>query len=164
MAAGIELRGLEKAIAQLVAVGDVKFVTDALKAGALVAKGFLAKYPPQKHLTRKQVYGQTFKTDKQRRGFFAKLRSGEIEVPYRRGQSPGSEALGRKWTIEARSALEVVVGNNVSYGPLVQSRSDQSLYHKATGWQTTDDVAEQHGDEIVRGVEQQFGKRIQSLG
>lgn len=56
----------------------------------------LAPYPPRSSRPQAHLW-----TRQQRREFFAKLRAGEIEVPYRRGQSPGSENLGKRWRIRA---------------------------------------------------------------
>lgn len=49
----------------------------------------LKQYPPYKYVTRKRAYGQTFKSDKQRRYVMAKIRSGEIDpgYPHRTGRS-----------------------------------------------------------------------------
>src|SRR5690242_18573584 len=72
-----------------------------LAVGAQYLKGKLATYPPRR-------YGPAIwsanpqKRIKQIRGFFAKLRAGEIDVPYRRGQSDASERLGQRWTTESR--------------------------------------------------------------
>jgi hypothetical protein len=94
----VEIKGLEELMKKVKTLEDLEGVKAGLRAGALYLKGKVAKYPPRRHGVRMQ-----FTSDRQRRGFFAKLRSGEIEVPYRRGQSPGSQALGRKWTISNRN-------------------------------------------------------------
>lgn len=121
-------------------------VKAGIKAAALFIKGKAATYPPVRR--RKQP----FKTDKQRRAFFAKLKDGEITVPYRRGSSPGSERLAQRWTIEARDGgLSAVVGNNASYAPLVQSAKAQSFYHKGN-WKTDAEIVKDHGPEAARIV------------
>src|SRR5690348_5011101 len=67
----------------------------ALAEAATLVKSKAASYPPQPSGRK-----QPFTSDRQRRGFFAKLRAGEIEVPYRRGSSPGSQKLGAQWFVE----------------------------------------------------------------
>lgn len=118
-----------------------------LAAGANYLKAQLAAYPPERHAP------QPFVSDRQRRGFFAKLRSGEIEVPYRRGRSPGSRKLGQSWRVRS-SPLEAVVGTTVSYAPLVMARGDQTRYHRATGWRTAEDVQERDGERAVEIVKE----------
>lgn len=48
------------------------------------------KYPKASGRTRKDVYGTAFKTDKQRRFFFAALASGAISIPYQRSGDTGT--------------------------------------------------------------------------
>src|SRR5688572_14895075 len=69
-----------------------------LLAGANYLKGKWAVYPP---VRRRKVAHMW--SDKQRRGFFAKLKAGEIEVPYRRGQSPGSQRLAQRFATSVAS-------------------------------------------------------------
>ena len=153
--AGIKVEGLPSLQKIMRDVGSLRPVVVGMKAGAIHLKGKIAKYP---RVSRRP---QPFKTNKQRRGFFAKLRSGEIEVPYRRGISPSSERLGQSWTVKARDGgLTQVVGTDTTYGQLVQDRIKQTLYHKTTGWKTTEDVTEQEGDEVVRGVKREIDKAL----
>ncbi len=156
MDAAIEIKGLDAAIAQVQSIRDVKRINDALLKGALYLKGKIATYPPKKRPSRKSVYGTTFKSANQRRGFFAKLNAGAIDVPYRRGQSPGSETLGRRWTVASRGPTTIVIGNNASYARLVQSRDKQTKYHQVVGWQTAEDVTERERATVVREVEKRL--------
>lgn len=142
--ANITLEGYEELVAKLTTLEQMKQMAKAVKAAATHVKGKIATYPPVRRGP------QPFKTDKSRRYFFWALRNGKIDVPYRRGASPGSETLGRKWTISAQdSGLTAVVGNNVSYGRLVQGES-QTGYHKTTGWKTTEQVADEERETVVR--------------
>ncbi len=127
------IEGLDQLYQTLNALSNPDLMRGGLMAAGTHLKGKIAEYPAWSSRP------QGFKTDLQRRGFFAKRKSGEIEVPYRRVSSPGAESLGRKWTVQAESDTRVVVGNNTSYGPLVQG-PQQTAYHQQTGWQTTDDV------------------------
>ena len=154
MPAQITLEGLDKLVKKLDNLAQLKTVAAAIKAGALHIKGKIAKYPPRRDVP------QPFKSERQRRWFFAALRSGEIEVPYRRGQSPGSEALGRKWTVKTRdNGLTAIVGNNVSYGPFVQGEQ-QASFMAARGWKTTDTVAQEEGDRVNELVAQAVEKAL----
>lgn len=106
----------------------------ATKAAAAVGQDRIAKYPRP---SRKKM---TFTSDRQRRAFFAKRRSGEIEVPYRRGTSPGSETLGRRWHIRQHGAIGHVLTNDASYAPLVHGADTQAAYHKGN-WKTDEGLA-----------------------
>lgn len=120
-----------------------------LKAVAVDIKGAISKYPEGN-----QHRPQPFKTAKQRAFFFWALANNVIEVPYRRGQSPGSEDLGPSWTVKGmKGGLQQVVGNDTSYGPLVQDPNMQTTYHQETGWQTTDDVIEEKEKEALREIQ-----------
>lgn len=155
----IRIEGLDKLIGKLDRIGKLDVVKAGIKAGALHIKGKIAKYPPRRRIKIQQIGG--WASDKQRRAFFAKLRSGEIQVPYKRGVSPGSETLGRKWTIQARDGgLSAVVGNNVSYGPFVQDRDRQSRMHKMIGWKTTQDVADEEGPKIRDIIAREVAKAL----
>lgn len=142
------IEGLDALMTKLRALENPTLVRNALLAAGTHLMGKMVQYPPSSSRP------QGFKSDLQRRGFFAKLRKGEIEVPYRRGQSPASESLGRKWTVQAENDRRVVVGNNASYGPLVQG-PNQTAYHKTTGWQTTDDVLAAEAGPVAQLVQNQ---------
>ena len=99
---------------------------------------------------------------KQRRGFFAKLRTGEIEVPYRRGQSPGSEKLGASWTRKIRrtaQGLEGIIGTRVSYARWVMDKGRQAPIH-AGRWPTVQDLLEKQKGNVRRIFEQAIRRAI----
>src|SRR3990167_970875 len=127
----IEIRGLDKVTAALDKFPD-EIKTGLAAAGQeageeIVDTEGLRSYPPEYHAPR------PFVSDKQRRYFFAALRSGEIEVPYRRGQSPRSERYGTQFYVEPRGYNVTVVGNRASYGEFLGGEQ-QSAYMAAGGW------------------------------
>jgi hypothetical protein len=123
-------------------------MTAGIHQSTAIVRKALATYPP-----RRAGVKVIFSSDRQRKGFFAKLRSGEIEVPYRRGVSPGSEKLGAGWTTEVKTVrsthIKGIVGNRASYGPLVQGEQ-QTAMHKGTGWKTVEWVLATKKAEIER--------------
>lgn len=130
----------------------------ALATMAVFVKGKAAVYPPARHEP------QPFTTDKQRRGFFARLRAGEIEVPYRRGGSPGTEYMNRSWDTSASDGgWSQTVGNRASYAPLVQGKS-QSFYHKQSGFKTLDAVWEENEDDALKVLFGAFKKILDNIG
>nr|ASV43911.1 hypothetical protein [Hot spring virus BHS1] len=162
MSAEIKLEGQEKLLARLESLGRLDMVKAGIQAAAVYLKGKLSQYPPSRRLTRAEVYGQTFQTDRQRRGFFAKLRSGEIEVPYRRGESPKSQRFKAGWTIAAQnSGMTVVIGNDTEYGPLLMEKEMQSLYAKRVGWRTIDAVVDDERPEVLRIVKDSIDSALE---
>jgi hypothetical protein len=154
----ISLEGGEELLRKIETLAQLKGIAAAVKAAALHVKGKVATYPPRvTGMPNPGLYGNSAKAQRMRAGFFAKLKSGEIEVPYRRGASPGSEALGRKWNIKSSNAgLTATVGNNVSYGPLVQSDAKQTAYHAAVGWKTVEEVADSERALVVEFLREEI--------
>jgi hypothetical protein len=151
----IHINGVDELIRKLDSIAKLREIGQVMRAAALHVKGKIAQYPARSSRP------QPFVSDKQRRGFFAKLRSGEIEVPYRRGISPGSETLGRKWaTTLENGGLTAVVGNNTSYAPLVQGPGTQTAYHAMTGWQTTEQVMDAERETVQEMVREGIQKII----
>ena len=97
-------------------------------ASVLIGNGDsgLRRYATYRKITRKSVYGSSFKTPAQQRGFFAKLNSGEISVPFHR-----TGAQGKAWHTEGVTATKVTVSNRTQ--GVVYTRG-QTLFHKAMGW------------------------------
>lgn len=152
----IEIKGIDELIEKLTRIGRLEIVIAHLRAAAEYLKGKLATYPAQQEITRASVYGEPFASAKQRGWFFAALKSGEIVVPYHRGEAATSERLGQSWTIDERDGgLTQVVGNDTSYGPYVmgdEQGEGQSLFMQAMGWPVAVDIAEQEEDYIVSQV------------
>jgi len=146
----VEIKGLDEAIKKLTDLGKLSKVHAGIRAGMLHLKGKLATYPPRKHISIASLGG--WKSDKQRKWFFANLRAGTIDVPYRRGVSPSSEALGRKWATKYDKAkFEGVVGNNASYARLVQGEQQTEMM-KRIGWETVETVAKNETKRVQEYV------------
>jgi len=109
---------------------------------------------------------QPFVSDRQRRGFFYHLKMGDIVVPWRRAISKGSQDLEHSWWIKTRDrGLAAVVGNDTTYGPLVQAAKDtghgkQAQYHKIAGWKTDETILAENQDAIKRIIQQEIEKEL----
>lgn len=154
----IRLEGYDDLLKRITTLAQLKQLQAAVKSAALHVKGKIATYPAVRRGP--AIPPARSWTARQRRGFFAKLRKGEIEVPYRRGASPGSQTLGRKWhvTMGGIGGLMATVGNNVSYGPLVQAQDSQTMYHATTGWKTTERVAEEERTLVISLIADELQK------
>jgi hypothetical protein len=118
-------------------------------------------YPGRSSPTRASVYGTAFKSLKQRRWFFWALAHGAIQVPYRRGQSPGSKNLQQSWTTKMLSDTSVQVGTQVPYGPLLMSAGSQSKYAEAQGWRTIETRLVDVTPKVKAGLETGIAKILQ---
>ncbi len=149
----LRIEGLQELMALVKSMDDLKPVKASIKVAAVYLKGKIAVYPAQKRPTRAEVYGSSFKTDKQRRYFFWALKKGTIEVPYRRGESPSSETFGRRWTVQTENyGMRAIVGNNASYGPLLMDDEQQTLYAKAVGWRTVQAIMRDERENVTEIV------------
>jgi hypothetical protein len=158
----ISLQGYEALVRKLTTLAQLKSMAAAVNAAAVHVKRKIATYPARVlGMPNPNLYGNSAKAAKMRRGFFARLREGKIDVPYRRGASPGSKTLGKKWNIStANAGLTATVGNNVSYGPLVQSDAKQTAYHAAVGWKTVEEVAEDERETVTDLLAQELERIV----
>jgi hypothetical protein len=135
---------------------DFKSLVPTLQGAAVHVKGKISKYP-----SGNQHRPQPFKTAKSRRFFFWALRQGIIEVPYRRGQSPGSEDHGQSWTVKGmKGGLKQVIGSDTSYGRLLQKAGSQTAYHKGTGWKTTDQVMREEEAYVLTQIQKKVDQLL----
>lgn len=125
----LEVTGLDEVVALLARITPA--IDVSMVAVAEEARDRIAPYPGQTHKR------QAFKTAKQRRGFFAKLRKGQITVPYRRG----NDVLNR-WSQPVRQGNRVLLRNTSPHAIWVHSATGQAKYHKGN-WKTDKGIAEQ---------------------
>ena len=122
-------------------------VENGLKAAGDLVRADIKKYPG-----RQSSGPQQWKSERQRRWFFAALRRGEIQVPYRR-----TGKLGQSWTrtIEKGGRWPAaVIGTNRAYAPWVQDEERQAPMHARNTWPTAQGVARDKQGDVVRVIEQ----------
>ena len=87
--------------------------------------------PPQKEVTRREAYGVTFFSPRQRRWFFANfgddIKKGK-DITYKR-----TGTFGRGWQIVG-SGINTKVINNTDYGPYLMGNEEQSRMSALIGW------------------------------
>lgn len=132
---GVEILGMESLLALLVEVDSPRVRMDMMQSVAKFVRGKLQRYPPQRYVSRKQAYGVTFFSDRQRRWFFAALANGELDIPYQR-----TNRLSNSWRIMTYRQEDVLILSDVAYGPYVQDPAEQCNMHRLIGWQTTDKI------------------------
>ena len=139
----VRVEGLDSLLKKLGRLGLAVY-KPAIAEGAAHIKNAIATYPPRQ-LGRKQPP----KTMRQRIFLINAINDGTIDFPYRRGRSPGSETLGRRWTVEFRDdGKTAIVGNNASYAKFVHDPNEQSAFHKGGGWKTSRQVAEDEAQAV----------------
>lgn len=140
--ANIEIEGLDRLLTKLDRITAIRVLAPPMVRSLARLNTYMAKYPK----ARQQK--QPFKSDKQRRFFFAALKDGRIVVPYRR-----TGLLGRSWTMNVQTTAQQVIGvlnNPTPYGPFVQAPPPaQAVYHQGN-WRTTDDAVTKLQAAIVR--------------
>lgn len=76
---------------------------------------------------------------------------------------PTSEKLGQRWKTKidpSSNGLTGRVGNNASYGPLVQSERFQTRWHRRTGWTTDERAVKDNERAIVADFEQAIQRAL----
>lgn len=130
--AAIQIVGLEPLMAAVGRLAAGVVLRDTMEVAVERVRTQIAVYPPPP-----AGYRMVWKSERQRRWFFAALRSGAIQVPYRR-----TGTLGRRWTTRVSGAGLAVtgeVGNVTGYGPYVQGADDQAHVHQGR-WRTDEQV------------------------
>lgn len=93
----IQVTGLESILPKIRSLPD-KCIHQVLDDAEGYSLDVIRKeQPPYKYVSRKAAYGRSFFSDKQRRYFFAALKDGRIDTPYRRtGTLRGSWSASRQ--------------------------------------------------------------------
>lgn len=129
----IEYEGWEEIQARLKKLPPV-----AIDSGSDSAYNYLLtlfrREPPQRKVTRKQAYGVSFFSARQRRWFFAALNSGEISVPYKR-----THGLINSWH-KVGSGRNAFLINDSYYAPFIYGDKTQSRMAKLIGWKTVGEI------------------------
>ncbi|MGQ9491727.1 MAG: hypothetical protein ACUVS6_13725 [Anaerolineae bacterium] len=149
----IEVKGIEQLTAKLGRLAAFNLLRPAMHDSLNTLWGDLAQYPRPPE--RGAFTG--FKSDKQRRWFFAALRQGLIQVPYVR-----TGTLGRSWTQRIDLTADGMVGRvgtNIAYAPFVQDRERQAEIHRGR-WQTVQDVLHKRTVWIVRRFQRQINAAL----
>lgn len=119
--------------------GTIRAWTKDQRAGM---KGF--GYPAQRRAP------QPFKTDRQRRWFFAALADGTISVPYER-----TGVLASSWLARQEGWSHWVLENSAPYAHWVVGRGQQAAYHEGHWW-TADDVIEEEVGSLTEELTEEL--------
>lgn len=106
----------------------------------------LQQYPPEKRVTRRAAYPevQGWFSEKQRKWFFASLRSGSLRLPYRRTQE-----LGKSWKVIGENPVRSIIANESPAAPFVMGDTEQSRMSKLIGWKKISAIVQERLARIV---------------
>jgi len=147
----LEITGVEKLVKALDPRKAQRVMMATMINAADIVRREFKEYPPRPTEAEGRAAFARM-SDKARRYFFWALKHGQIEVPYRRGQSPGSQKLGASWTRKVRRfsrGIEGVIETNVTYAPWVMKRGQQAPIHEGR-WATIEDRMEKVQGKVVR--------------
>lgn len=140
----LEIEGLDKLHGLLGDLRVMKYWRAVLSSALGNLKDEVAKNPGPSHQPVKWA------SRAQQRAYFAKRHAAGLGPRYVRESDPQSSRLLAGWTTKvAMDGMSGTVGSRASYGPYVMDRDMQTEQHKATGWNTIQDVAEDEGPDII---------------
>ena len=147
----INVEGAEQLVAKLTTVQQFNRVKAAISQEGVMLAGKLKHYPRKTYTPNPLIKSNP----KVRRAFFAKMKAGEIRVPYRR-----SGDLRKHWSVQSSlGGMTSTIINGLSYAPLIQGEN-QTYGHAASGWLTVEAAGKQYGPKIrqriIRAVEEEL--------
>jgi hypothetical protein len=154
----VEVKGIPEVQKMLLSVASPAVRQEVLKSVGEFAQGQMRKYPEYTYVSRKEAYGKTFQSDRQRRWFFAALRSGELKIPY-----PRTQTLQRGWKLEPRGSEEISLRNATSYGKYVQN-SPQARMMTLRQWRSLQTMLYQEKAQIERVIQDAWNRALKRLG
>lgn len=143
----------------LLRVASPEVIGRANKRIAEYIKKRAETYPKQKSITRKQAYGKSFESDKQRRFFFSALARGEIVVPYQR-----TDTFKLGWQVVPFGVQDFIVINDVPYGGFLMGIATRANMMKLIGWKTLEGIADKvASDQAILIMLEEIEKEINAI-
>jgi hypothetical protein len=143
-------------VARLAKLPDA--VADAgVEAGNKFLLPKLQKPPAQNYVTRQAAYGVTFFTAKQRRWFFASLKDGNINVPYKR-----TGGMMANWRMEGTGRLSFLANDAPGVDFVVGE--GQSRHEAAVGWKKVSQTLKAQTSGIMHAFASAISKAIRKVG
>lgn len=153
--ASIQMVGLDRLYAKFRTIEGLRPLIDEIQACGVYLEGKIRKYPRTTYSNAPGPFPHRW----YQRGFGPKwaLKGGGVHGV------KTSKTLRAHWTVKREdSGLTAVVGNDVKYGPFVQSAEQQASFHKANGWQTDEDIVKQERNYVVGRLRKRIEKMLES--
>jgi hypothetical protein len=153
----ITVEGVEELVSKLDTLAKFNRVRSVISQQGVLVQRYVRKYPPK-------LYSPNpfLRTDaKMRRGYFAKLKSGEISVPYKR-----TRKLANSWAVSSSLGgfTSTVENNMVDYNDLVQGWDNQVTRHKWSGWITEKGALQANRTKIVQNITNALNQEVNNVG
>lgn len=155
---GIEIEGIPQVKQMLLSVASPVVQQEVTTSAADYLRGQMRKYPEYTYVSRARAYGKTFQSDRQRRWFFAALRSGELVIPY-----PRTMTLQRNWQIMRSGAADAMLVNDTPYAHFVQ-QSPQARMMTYRNWRSIQTVVMQEKGRLQAIAQEAFNRALKKLG
>jgi hypothetical protein len=149
---GIEIQGIAAVQAALAKASSPQVMHALTQDAGEYMRGQLRKYPAYQYVSRARSYGKPFQSERQRRWFFAALRSGELMLPYRR-----TNALKQGWQLTRFGENDLLLTNEVSYAKFVQ-QSPQARMMIYIGWRSQETIVYYERAQIQRVVTESYNR------
>ena len=149
----IQIEGLDEVVNKLNTIEQFQGLETVMLAVGTHVKGKIDKYPQSTEANEPRSFVSGGKNSWYERGYGPRWARSDGGI----GGRKTSETLGRKWTVNASHA-QVVIGNNVSYGPFVQDEEEQASFHKRRGWKTVQQVAKEEEPTVRAFIESYLEK------
>lgn len=150
----VKIEGLEKVVKKLDALNSPGIFKKPMTQAVQHIKRKIAR-PPRKDAG---AFSR-LATPAQRRAFWARVNSGEIQ--FREGVGyVRTNQLRNSWTEKVTNGgRRGEVGTNIPYGPFVQGDRQQP-FHEASGWPVAEEVAKEEADTVVRIFKRAYDEAI----
>jgi hypothetical protein len=129
----IEVQGLDRLQSRLAQMGQS---VDPMLANMTRAVGEVLRDELKTYPVRTPSHPLNWKSQKQRRFYFAMRREKGLEYGYVRRVDDMSQNLGASWVVQQEGKTNAKVGTRVTYARYIQSADAQQPFHKDTGWIT----------------------------
>ncbi len=148
---------IQRMLARLTGPELAKAVKVAGRKIGTAIKVRLMRYPGR------PSYPLRWASQKQRAWYFAARKADGLPIEYTRMSDPWSSQLKTSWEVAAQGATDTLVGSRAPESVWTQSSEFQTEMHKATGWQTEEQVIAQldQSGVIIKTVVGEIGKLIE---
>lgn len=145
-----QIIGDEELRRKLSRLTNLNFMRPVIKAAVTHISGKMAVYPPSGPGNVPNAQGRWYE-----RGWGQRWRRKDGGM----GGRQTSEDLGPSWKGKAVSNTRGVIGNDASYAKYVQG-PEQARVMDEIGWRTTDEIAEQEAEIVLKWVQQAVDREL----
>ena len=136
--------------AKLAKLGNLSFLKPVITSQGVYLKKAIAVYPPAGS-GNSSAWPTWYE-----RGYGPKWRRADGSI----GGRQTSEKLRNSWTSKAESNTRAIIGTDTSYAKWVQGGDTQSAVMHDIGWKTTDTVAEEESEAVLKQIQKAVDREL----